>query len=136
MVWNANCLPSHIPVHDADWFKFHLRQLSFRSDWLETHFLPTPLFSLQLETCHFYLAYIMHAKTHLAAKSDENIIVEGQRSIKAAQKDPSTTVVASIRLTGATVVGSTNLTEFWQRRTQPPSFLLLLSHKMDVAIPQ
>ena len=78
----------------------------------------------------------MHAKTHLAAKSDENIIVEGQRSIKAAQKDPSTTVVASIRLTGATVVGSTNLTEFWQRRTQPPSFLLLLSRKMDLAILQ
>ena len=54
-------------------------------------------------------------KEHSAAKSDENIIVEGERSIKAAEKDPSTTVVASIYLTGATVVGSVNATEFWQR---------------------
>jgi len=28
-----------------------------------------------------------------AAKSDGNIIVEGERSIKAAEKDPSTTIV-------------------------------------------
>ena len=40
-------------------------------------------------------------KKHLAAKSDENIIVEGERSIKTAEKDPGTTVVASIHLTGA-----------------------------------
>ena len=78
----------------------------------------------------------MCAKKHLAAKSDENIVVEGERSIKAAKKDPSATLVTSICSTGATVVGSINATEFWQRRTRPPSFLLLLSHKMDLAIPQ
>ena len=53
---------------------------------------------------------------------------------KAAQKDPSATVVASS--TGAAVEGSVNATEFWQRRIRPPSFLLLLSRKMDLAIPQ
>ena len=51
-------------------------------------------------------------KKHSTAKSDENIITEGERSIKAAEKDPSTTVVAGIHLTGATVVGSVNATEF------------------------
>ena len=29
------------------------------------------------------------------ARSDENIIVEGERSIKAAEKDPGATIVAS-----------------------------------------
>ena len=47
------------------------------------------------------------------------------RALKAVEKDPSATVVANVRLTGATVVGSVNATEFWQRRTRPPSFLLL-----------
>ena len=51
-----------------------------------------------------------------AAKSDENIIVEGE-SMKVAEKDPRAAVVASIHLTGATVVGGVNVTEFWQRRT-------------------
>ena len=74
-------------------------------------------------------------KKRSAAKSDENI-VKGERSIKAAEKESSTTIVASVHSTGATPVGSVNVTEFWQRRTQPPSFLLLLSHKMDLAIPQ
>ena len=68
--------------------------------------------------------------------SDENITVDGERNIKAAEKDPSATVVASVRSTGATVVGSVNATEFWQMRTRSPSFLLLLSRKMDLAIPQ
>ena len=41
-----------------------------------------------------------------------------ERSIKAAEKDPSATIVASIHLTGANVVGSVNVTElFWQRRS-------------------
>ena len=51
--------------------------------------------------------------------------------LKQLKKDPSATVVA-----GATVVGSVNATEFWQRQTLTPSFLLLLSRKMDLAIPQ
>ena len=69
------------------------------------------------------------------AKSDENI-VEGKRSIKAAEKEPSATIVASVRSTGETVVGSVNATEFWQMQIWSPSFLLLLSRKMDLAIPQ
>jgi len=89
---------------------------------------------------HFSRKYVAFAwftcvKKHSAAKSDENI-VKGERSIKAAKKDYSTTVVASVHSTGATPVGSVNVTEFWQRQTQPPSFLLLLSHKIDLAIPQ
>ena len=36
-------------------------------------------------------------------------------------------IVASVRLTGATVVGGVNVTEFRQRRTWPQSFLQLLS---------
>ena len=53
-------------------------------------------------------------KKRLAAKCDENIISEGERSIKA-ETDPSTTVVTSVCLTGATVVGSVNAAGFWQR---------------------
>ena len=59
-----------------------------------------------------------------------------ERSIKEAEKNPSAAVVAGVRSTGATVVGSVNATEFWQRRTRSPSFLLLLSRKMELAIPQ
>ena len=92
------------------------------------------MFSLQLKTCRFYL--LTRAKKRSAAKSDENIIAEGKRSIKAAEKDPSATVVASVRSTGASAVGSVNATEFWQRQARPPSFLLLLSLKMDLAILQ
>ena len=33
------CLPNHIPVRDADWFKCHFRQLYFKADWSEIHFL-------------------------------------------------------------------------------------------------
>ena len=57
------------------------------------------------------------------------------RALKAVEKDPSATVVANVRLTGATVVGSVNATEFWQRRTRPPSFLLLLSRTVNLGIP-
>ena len=80
--------------------------------------------------------WLTRAKKRSTAKSDENITVEGERSIKAAEKGPSAAVVAGVRSTGATVVGSVNATEFWQRRTRSPSFLLLLSRKMDLAIPQ
>ena len=53
--------------------------------------------------------------------------------IKTAEKDSSATIVTSVCLADVTVVGSINTTEFWQRQTQPPSFLLLLSRKMDLA---
>ena len=101
------------------------------TSFLRCHFLNTPLFSLRLKTCHFYLVYTYEEA--LGRKSYENVIVEGERSIKVAEKDPSATVVANVRSTSATVVGSINATEFWQRRTQPHSFLLLLSRKMDLA---
>ena len=80
--------------------------------------------------------WLTRAKKRSTAKSDENITVEGERSIKAAEKDPNAAVVAGVRSTGATVVGSVNATEFWQRRTRSPSFLLLLCRKMELAIPQ
>ena len=48
--------------------------------------------------------WLTRAKKRSAAKSDENITVEGERSIKAAEKDPSAAVVAGVRSTGATVV--------------------------------
>ena len=46
---------------------------------------------------------------------------------------PSTTTVASVHLTGATVAGSVNVTEFLAKAY---TFLLLLSRKMDLAISQ
>ena len=117
-----NCLPDHIPVHNTDWFTCHFWQLYFKADWSEIHFLFMLL--LPFYAFVFTLAENMSNKRS-TAKPDENIIIVGERSIKAAEKDPSTTVVISIRLTGATVVGSVNATEFWQRLTQPSSFLLL-----------
>ena len=45
-------------------------------------------------------------KKRLAAKSDVNFDGGRERSIKAAEKDPSATGIASICSTGATVVGS------------------------------
>jgi len=40
MVRNAKlCLPNHIVVRGADWFKCHFWQLYFKADWLEIHFL-------------------------------------------------------------------------------------------------
>ena len=104
------------------------------TSFLRCYFFPMPMFSLQLAFT-FAFTWLTCAKKHLAAKSDKNI-VKGERSIKAAQKDPSATIAASICLTSATVVGSINATESWQRQTWPPSFLLLLSCKMDLAIPQ
>ena len=77
------------------------------------------------------------AKKRSAAKSQMKILPLREREVlKQLKKDPSATVVASVRPTGATVVGSVNATEFWQRRTRSPSFLLLLSRKMELAIPQ
>ena len=136
------CLPNHIPVRDANWFKRRFRQLYFKADWSEIHFLSK--LSLPFYVSVFTSAeknsllpgWLTRAKKRSTAKSDENITVEGERNIKAAEKDPNATVVASVRSTGATVVGSVNATEFWQRRTRSPSFLLLPSRKMELAIPQ
>ena len=50
---------------------------------------------------HVAFTWLTRAKKCSAAKSDENIITEGERSIKAAETDPSATVVASVRSTGA-----------------------------------
>ena len=133
---NSACLTT---VCYADWFKCHVQQLYFKADWSEIHFLSTlsfPFYTFVFTSAEnmSFFAWFTRAKKCSAAKSDENIIVKGERSIKAAEKEPSTTVVASVHLTGATVVGSINASEFWQRLTQPPSFLLLLGCKMDLAI--
>jgi len=85
-----------------------------------------PSFLLWLKTC----------QTSTPHQSLTKILSLRERSIKAAEKDRSTTVVTSICLTGAAVVGSVNATEFWQRQRWPPSFLLLLICKTDLAIPQ
>ena len=84
---------------------------------------------------HVDFNWLTHTKKLSAAKSDKNIIQE-ERSIKAAEKDPSVTIVASACLTGPTVVGCVNVTEFWQMQIWSPSFLLLLNCKMYLAIPQ
>ena len=72
------------------------------------------LFSLQLKICHFQLVY-----TCEEALGSE-IWWGRERSIKAAEIDPSATIVASVHFIGATVVvvvlvGSITATEFWQR---------------------
>ena len=136
------CLPNHILVRDADWFKRHFRQLHFKADWSEIHYLSKlslPFYVSVFTSAEIFSllpGWLTRAKKRSTAKSDENITVDGERGIKAAEKDPNATVVASVRSTGATVVGSVNATEFWQRRTRSPSFLLLLSRKMELAIPQ
>ena len=67
------------------------------TSFVSCHFLSTPLFSLQLKTCYFYLAYSYTCEEALGSKVWwKNTTVEGERSIKAAEKDPSTTVVASV----------------------------------------
>ena len=91
-----------------------------KADWSEIYFLSK--LSLPFYAFVFTSAVNMLllpglytcAKKRSVAKSDENIIVEGERSIKAVEKDHSTTIVASVRSTGAIVVGSINVTEFWQ----------------------
>ena len=72
------CLPNHIPVCDADWFKWKFRQLYFKADWSQIHFL----------CFHFSWKHVAftHAKMRFAAKSDENIIIEGERSKKQLKK--------------------------------------------------
>ena len=105
----------------------------FKADWSQIDFLSKPLFSLQLKICRFYLAYT--CKDAFGSKVWWKYYHCGRGKYKAAEKDPSATTVAIVHSTGATAVGRVNATEFWQRQTQPPSVLLLLSYKMDLAIP-
>ena len=92
-------LPNHIPVRDSDWFKCHFWQLYFKADWSEIHFLSKlslPFYVsvfTSAENMSLLPGWLTRAKKRSAAKSDENITVEGERSIKAAEKDPSATVV-------------------------------------------
>ena len=71
---------------------------------------------------HVTFTWLTPAKKCSAAKCDENIIVEGERSINAAEKNPGATIVTSIHSACAAVVGSVNATKFGQRWTRHPSF--------------
>ena len=81
MVRNAKlCLSNHIPVRDADWFKCHFRQLYFRADWSQIHFLSTlsfPFYAFVTSAENMSLIPGSRVKKRSAAKSDENILVEG-----------------------------------------------------------
>ena len=79
-----------------------------------------------------------HSSVSLSHSSPSLIGLLASVDVKQQKLTPSATVVASVRSTGGTVAGSVNATGFWhwQRQTRPPSFLLLLSRKMDRAIPQ
>ena len=100
--------------------------LKFAS-FISCHFLSKPLLSL-------LLGLQLHMQRSAWQQNLMKMLLLREREvIKAAEKDPSTTIVTSVHSTGAAVVGSIN---FGKGRTWPPSFLLLLSHKMDLAIPQ
>ena len=88
---------NHIPVRDAVWFKRHFRQLYFKADWSEIHFLSKlslPFYvsvftsagkkiEKKKNVAFTWLAYM--CEEALGSKiSDENITFEGERSIKAA----------------------------------------------------
>ena len=105
MVRNTKlCLPNHIVVHGADWFKCHFWQLYFKADWLEIHFLFAPLFSLQPKTCCLYRSGL-HLWRSIWQQSLIKILWREREVliIKAAEKDPSATIVASICSTGVSV---------------------------------
>ena len=119
----------------------HFWQLYFKADWLEIHFLS--ILSFPFDAFIFtsdenvLLLPGLHVQRSTRQQSLMKILSLREREVlKRMKKDPSTTVVASVCSTGATVIGSVNATEFWQRCTMPPSFLLLLSFKMDLAVPQ
>ena len=78
---------------------------------------------------HVVFTWLTHAKKRSAAVWWKwyHWGRERERSIKAAEKYRSATIVASMHSTGATVVDSINATEFCLRQTQSPSFLLLLT---------
>jgi len=119
-VWNAKlCLPNHIPVRNADWFKCHFWQLYFKADWSEIHFISTlsfPFYAFVLTWAENISLVLpgLHVWRSTWQQSLRKIspLRERKRSIKAAKKDPSATIVASIHSTGATGVGSINVTEF------------------------
>ena len=134
------CLANHIPVRDADWFKCHFRQLYFKADWSEIHFLSTlslPFYAfvfISAENVSFLPG--LHVRRSARQQSLMKILSLRKREVlKQLKKIPVATVVTSVCSTGTAVVGSVNATEFWQRWTRPPSFLLLLSCKMNLAIP-
>ena len=78
--------------------------------WLIGNSLPVYAVTSFLCLC-FYFGW-KHVEKVLGAKSDENI-AEGERSIKAAEKDPSAIVVTGVHSTGATLVLSVNATQFF-----------------------
>ena len=110
-VLNAKlCLPNHIPVRNADWFKCHFRQLYFEADWSKKSLPFYAVTSFQRFCFHFgrkhvAFTWLTCAKMRSAVRSDNNIVVE-RESIKAVEKDLCATVVTSIHSTGATVVNS------------------------------
>ena len=116
MVRNARlCLPTYIPGHGADWFKCHFRQLYFKADWSEIHFLSKlslPFYAFVFTSAeNMSLLPGLHVGRSARQQSLIKILsLRGREIFKAAQKDPSATVVASVRSTGATVVGSVNAT--------------------------
>ena len=115
---NSACLTTLLSVMLIG-FKCCFWQLYFKPDWSEICFLSTlsfPFYAFVFSLAeNVSLLPGLHVQRSTRQRSLIKNIVEGERSIKAAQKDPSATIVASICLTSATVVGSINATEFWQR---------------------
>ena len=82
--------------------------LKFAS-FISCHFLSKPPLSL-------LLGLQLHVQRSASQQNLMKILLLREREvIKAAEKDLSTTIVTSVHSTGATVVGSVNATEFWQR---------------------
>ena len=96
--------------------------LYFNVDWSEIHFLSKlslPVYVSVLISAgkknRFYLAGL-HVRRSARQQSLMKILPLREREVlKQLKKDPSATVVASVRSTGAIVVGSVNASEFWQR---------------------
>ena len=57
-VWNRKfCLPNHIPVCDADWFKCHFWQLYFKTNWSKIHILSKlslPFYTFVFTSAEFF----------------------------------------------------------------------------------
>ena len=84
------------------------------------HFFSMPLFLLQLKTCCFLPGLYVRwsAQQHSLMKI---LLLRKREVLQQLKKITRATVLASIHSTGVTVVGSVNVTEFWQRGTQSPS---------------
>ena len=76
----------------------------------------------------------LHMQRSAWRQSLIKILLNALRKVLKQLKKTLMQPVTIICLTGATAVGSVNANEFWQRWIWPPSFLLLLSCKMDLAI--